>query len=166
MRWFDEQGRLFGKIHWLDLVLILTSIVVLAKMAVSLWPMSWGSSRVPVHVEIFVPNLPARLTDSAQPGQWVKEAKTGVYLGKIVEKRVVPHQEKHVQGNKIVTIPSPDRKDLTLVVRREAMVKKNRGIYFGRVPVRAGQEGVFHTLYAEFAGQILAVRVQKDHLSP
>lgn len=166
MRWLDEQGMFFGKIHWLDLVLILTSFIVFAKIVFSLWPLKLVNSYVPVQIEIFVSNLPERMIDSAQPGQWVKDAQTGIYLGKIVKKRVVAHEEKHIRGNKIVLVPSPDRKDLTLTLQREAVVKENQGIYLGRKPVRAGQTGVFQTLLAEFNGQIMAVKVQKGNPSP
>lgn len=161
MRWLDEKGRVLGRIHWVDLILVIASLFVVGITLVSLWPAIPDSRYTPLRIEVMASDLPNRIVEGIQPGQWVKDAQSGIYLGKIVNKKVAPHPIIRWEGEKLLRVLSPDTQDLYLVLEREGEVREREGIYVGRMQLRAGKKGVFHTLYTEFSGGVMAVMINR-----
>jgi hypothetical protein len=161
MKWLDEKGRVMGRIHWVDLILVIASLFIVGITIKSLWPTIPDSRYTLLRIEIAASDLPNRIVEGIQPGQWVKDAQSGIFFGKIVNKKVVQHTITRWEGEKLLRVLSPDTKDLYLVLEREGKVREREGIYVGRMQLRAGRKGVFHTLSTEFSGEVMAVMVNK-----
>lgn len=159
----DENGKVLGRIHWIDLLLAAASLFVVTLSIVRFWPLMPATYPARIRIEVFAADIRPRIVESVQPGQWVRDARTGTYMGKIVEKRVTPHLVLHWSGERLVSADSPITQDLYIVVERPGEVREREGVYAGRQKVRSGVSSTYHTLYAEFHGQIQAVRV---HTAP
>lgn len=157
MQWLDEKGKVFGWIHWIDLLLVAAGLFVVTLSIVRLWPVIPARYSSQLRIEILTSNISPRVAESIQPGQWVRDARTGTFMGKIVEKRVTPHKVMHWVGEQLVSADSPLTQDLWVLLERQGEVREREGIYAGRQMIRAGTQGAFQTLFAEFDGQIQAV---------
>lgn len=158
MAWIDKKGRIGGVIHWLDLLLLLAALAVITRVVILSWPGRTGKETRLIRFEVTVSALPSKQAENIGVGQWVKDDRTGDYLGKIVRKEVAASVEYQWEDGKLFPCPIPDKKEVTLIIERRGEVNEREGIYLGRQALRAGEERVFRTLYSVFSGRI-------DHLA-
>lgn len=153
-RWFDRQGRIGGFIHWLDLLLLLAAVAVIVRAVVSSLPPAGPRNSRIIRFEVRAPDLPEKQAENIGVGQWVQDARSGEYLGKITGKEVFPARDYLLVAGEYRLIEHPEKKELVLMIERRGTVREREGIYLGKEVIRAGEERSFQTLYAVFQGRI------------
>lgn len=153
-RWIDRKGRIGGLVHWLDLLLFLAALAVIVRTVVSsLSPAGPRETRL-IRFEVRAPALPEQQVENIGVGQWVQDARSGAYLGKITRKEVIPARDYLPVAGEYRLLTHPEKKDLILLIERRGTVREREGIYLGKEVIRAGEERTFQTLYAVFQGRI------------
>lgn len=152
--WIDRKGRIGGVIHWLDLLLLLAALAVIVRAVISSRPPAEPRQTRTVRFEVSAPDLPEKQVDNIRVGQWVQDARTGEYLGKITNKEVSPARDYLPVAGEYRLIYHPEKKEMILVIERRGTVREREGIYLGKEVIRAGEERTFQTLYAVFQGRI------------
>jgi hypothetical protein len=159
----DEKGRIGGRIHWLDLLLGLAVLVLLVRTVVQAWPRVDQKKTATVRLEVAAEKLHPNLAAGVAVGQWIKDGKSGEFMGKVIKKTTLSETAPRPQAfGEIDPQESATIVDLLLVLERTGKVVEREGIFFGRETIRAGQERMFHTLYVEFPGRINRIAVVYD----
>jgi hypothetical protein len=164
VRWLDEQKRVFGVIYWVDLLLILAGLLVVGKAVWNFWPVRPVEKDLPVHITIEAANIHPEVVNSIKLGDWVRDARSGVQLGTIIRKKAVPHYFVQWEEKREIKRRSyPEKYDISVTLRQNARFKAGEGCFIGKLPIRAGRKGVFHTMLAEFKGEVIrVVQTQTD----
>ena len=165
LRWIDEKNRLFGLIHWVDLLVVIASLLVIGKAVFDFWPAGPSKEKVTVYISLLSPNLRPEIAEEIYPGQWLKDARSGVQVGTIMEKKVAPHFWVHWVEGKPVKAADERTVDLRLTLKRTATLKEDEGIFIGPLALRAGRKGGFYTMNAEFYGEIIRVAKTRNEQS-
>lgn len=153
-RWIDRKGRIGGLIHWLDLLLFLAALAVIVRAVISSLPPAGPKDTGIIRFEVRAPDLPEKQVENIGVGQWVQDARSGAYLGKIIRKDVIPARDYLPVAGEYQLLSHPEKKEMILLIERWGTVREREGIYLGKEVIRAGEERTFQTLYAVFQGRI------------
>lgn len=164
LQWIDKNKRLFGMVHWVDLLVIIASLLVIGKVVLSFWPDSTAREATPIEITVVSTNLRPEVVEGIRPGEWVKDARTGANLGTVTEKKAVPHVASHWDGSRLVKTTDDQRLDLQLTLKQKAVFKRDEGIFLGAMALRAGRTGTFCTIDAEFYGEVIRVAKTRTDL--
>ncbi len=156
----DEKGRIGGRMHWVDLLLGVAVLVLAIRTVVQAWPRVDQEVMATVRFEVAVNRLDPDLAAGIAVGQWVKDGKSGEFMGKIIKKTTASGTVRRSRSlGEFAPQGLATAEDLLLVLERTGKVVDREGIFFGRETIRAGQERMFHTLYVEFTGRINRIAV-------
>jgi hypothetical protein len=163
-RFWDREGRIFGRIHPVDLgLLILLAILVVRIFQLYLPPVR-KELKVNVTVGLVVTDLPPYIASSISVGQDLFQDGTGAYLGKISAKTIKPAELILREGGKLIIGRSPRNVDLRVSLHRSGKmvtIPARSGIYLGKLAVRIGDSIHAYTFYTSFSGKIEAIRIRK-----
>lgn len=162
MRFIDEQGRIGGKIHWLDLLLLLMTLTIITRTIIFSWPRFDRQEEREISLEIVAIGLPADLAESLAVGQWVKDQVSGEFIGKITKKEVSPPRLETRRFGELNLPALRLQQDVILIIERSGRLNEREGIFLGKEAIRSGQERLFHTLYTEFSGRINRIAVRNE----
>lgn len=163
MALIDKKGLKGDGIHWFDLLLGFALLILVLRTILQAWPPFDRKEEVMVRLEIMVQGLAADLAAQIAVGQWVKDNRSGEFMGKIVQKVTIAGVDGADRAlGEFNAEALAAEEDLLLVLERTGTRREREGIFFGREPVRSGQKRVFHTFYVEFAGHINRMAVVKE----
>lgn len=168
MKIIDRNGRLFGKISVIDVIVLLAVIVVAVAIYVKTHKPQTGSN-VPTTSIVYqmqVENLPEYLVQSIQVGDQIydKERSTGGSLGTITNIEVSDGtKEATFADGTMEIVPAQDRYNLLLTVQGEGLVEADGSYLLNRVydlGVNSSRE--FNNKYGIFVGRILDIQVAQQ----
>ncbi len=136
----DKQGRLFGKINIFDLVVVLTLLLIIGRVAyVKLnIPEKVAPPQDKVSIE-FRAEVLKPVADVIATGQKVTDKRTGVYLGEIQELEVKPLPVAAVGANgEVQWVDSPRHVEVRMVLSNQGTVTENF-YQLGALGVRVGE---------------------------
>ena len=159
MKLIDRDGRLFGKISVIDVIVLAVVVVLVAAVFTKTRMPQTGAtvSTVPVVYTMRVQNQPEYMLDAIQVGdQLFDEARsTGGSLGTITDVQVSDGTyQASLNDGTVAMVPAEGYYDLLLTIEGEALV--NRVYALGVNTNRA-----FITKYASFTGRVMSIRISE-----
>jgi len=160
-RYIDEQGKLFGIINPVDLIVILAVLTLGIKVLSDYRPLPLQAEKHPIRLGVVVRNVPPYFAKSLAVGQDVFEHRTHAYLGKIKAISTQPAEVLLTEGGKMVRAKSPSHQDVRLELGRDAEIltsSSKYGVYFGKLVLRVGETIDAYTLYTRISGEVEYLR--------
>ena len=163
MKIIDRNGRLFGKISVIDVIVILAVVVVALAIYVKTHKPQTGSnvSTTTIVYQMKVDNQPEYMLQAIQVGDQIydKERSTGGSLGEIIDIQVSDgtYEAKLSDGTDEI-VPAENRYNLLLTIRGEALVEEDGSVLVNRVydlGVNSSRE--FNNKYGLFLGRIVSI---------
>lgn len=158
----DNKGRIFGKINIIDLLFLLILLVALIggffrfrNSAVSV------EKTAPGKMTMLIDNVRTPTVENIQEGQDLYHYDKGVFLGKIVGKRVVPFEKEVDYEGTWVKAEVPDR--YTVYIDLDVNVTESDKSYrVGGEEIRVGNEYRVKSKQSSFSGVCVGIRVDGE----
>ena len=160
MKIIDREGRLFGKISVIDVLVL----AVVAVMAVALYVKtnhnditSTSVSNVPITYQVLARGVRSYVSDAVQVGDFLYEQdrSTGGSLGEITDVQVLPGGRlAELNDGTVDTVPVEDGVDLLLTVRGEGIISEGRYSLNRVYELGVNSSRNFCTKYAQFTGTV------------
>lgn len=163
-RYTDEQGKLFGIINPVDLVVILVVLALGIKVLSDYRPVPLQTEKHPIRLGVIVRNVPPYFAESLAVGQDVFDHRTHAYLGKIMAISTQPAEVLLTGDGKMVRVKSPSHQDVRLELGRNAEIltsSSKYGVYFGKLIIRVGETVDAYTLYTRIRGEVEYLRKKR-----
>ena len=168
MKIIDRNGRLFGKISIIDVIVILAVVVMALAIYVKTHKPQTGSnvSSTTIVYQMKVDNLPQYVVDAIQAGDDIydKERSTGGSLGKITDIQISDGTyEAKLDDGTYEIIPAQDRYNLLLTIEGQGLVESDGSYLLNRVydlGVNSSRE--FNNKYSLFLGRIISIDVPQQ----
>jgi hypothetical protein len=160
----DKQGKLFGIINPIDLLILLVLLVLAIQLFARYLPAPFALREEPVTIGLLASDLPAYLAEGIKPGEKLYDDKSGTFLGEITAKKVQPAEVVLTVGEKMVPVQSPRHVDLRLTVVRPGRVvvsSARQGVYLDRIALRIGESRTVHSLYTALQVEVERLKVGK-----
>lgn len=164
----DRDGRLFGKISIIDVIVILAVVAMAAAIYVKTHKPQTGSNVATTQIvyQMKVDNLTDYMVDAIQVGDQIydKERSTGGSLGEIIDIQVSDGTyEAELDDGSIAIVPAQGRYNLLLTIQGEGLVEADGTILLNRVynlGVNSSRE--FNNKYGIFLGRIMEIEVPQQ----
>ena len=92
MSLIDNKGRIFGLINIIDLLVIVLIVAVVGRFTLKSRQKSTGAVTTNIEVVVHVKEVRDATADIVKVGDIVKETKSNVVLGKVVDVKVNPSE--------------------------------------------------------------------------
>lgn len=157
----DKEGKLFGKVSIIDIIVILAIVVAAFGVYNRFASANSKVETVTQSIEytMIVKGVRQGTVDALGKGGQVFEATTKEYFGEIVETDyagAVDYEE--MQNGEIKNVELPEKYDVTVTVRIDGKVNDS-GYYTGSNAVlNVGSRHIFYSKYAKTTGEIMSVK--------
>ena len=163
MKIIDENGRLFGKISVIDLLVIL--VVIVMAMALNVKNnkneiTSTAISNTPITYQVKVQGVRNYVADAIQVGDHLYEdgRTIGGSLGEIKSIEVLPGEKlAELQNGTVQMVPVEDSVNLLLTVEGEGIISDGRYLLNRVYDLGVNASRVFNNKYAQFTGTVSAI---------
>ena len=165
MKIIDRNGRLFGKISVIDVIVILAVIVMAAAIYVKTHKPQTGSNVATTTIvyQMSVENQPEYMLDAIQVGDQIydKERSTGGSLGTIADIQVSGGTyEGKLNDGTVAMLPAEDCYNILLTIEGEALIEGNGSVMLNRIySLGVNSNRNFNTQYANFVGTIVDLQI-------
>ena len=165
MKILDRDGRLFGKISIIDVIVILVVAVLAAAIYVKSQMPQTGSSVTTTTVvyQMLLRNQPEYMLDAIQVGDQMfdKERSTGGSLGKITEIAVSDGTyQGELDDGTVADVPAEGYYNILLTIEGEALVDADGSVALNRIyDLGVNSNRNFNTKYASFVGLIVDIQL-------
>lgn len=164
MKIIDRNGRLFGKISIIDLVVVAVVIV----MAFALYVKtnhneitSTSTSNTPITYQMLVRGVRTYVADAVQVGDHVYDQDRnsgGGSLGEITDIEILPSGKlAEFKDGTIDTVPVEDGVDMLLTIQVEGLITEGRYVLNRVYDLGVNSSRNFCTMYAQFTGTIYSI---------
>ena len=159
----DKQGRLFGKINIIDLSFILIALLVVGFIYVQYFRGAdngeAAGKRIEYEVELKIKTK--EYADVIKIGDEIRDSIKGHYLGKVIEKKVLPAFtiNENAEKGEYVKAEVPDRYDVILTLEANGIVTSGSILAEG-VEVKVGQKMYIKGKGYASRGYILGLRYE------
>ena len=156
----DKQGKLFGKISIIDIGLIL--IILAAGVFVGLKfvaPQNTEVKHLEINYVVKVSNIKETSAKYIKPGEVLVDG-DGVAMGTIMEgvKTEPTLGLQFSQEGEAFTLPVPERTDVYVPIKADA-IKNENGIFLdGKVSLLIGTERFFRASDIDFIGTVIEIK--------
>lgn len=163
MKIIDRNGRLFGKISIIDVIVILAVLVVVLAIYVKTHKPQTGSNvdTTTIVYQMQVDNMPEYMLQAIQKGDQIydKERSTGGSLGTITDIQVSDGTyEAKLSDGTYEVVPAENHYNLLLTIQGEGLIDENGNYLLNRVynlGVNSSRE--FNNKYGLFLGRIVSI---------
>lgn len=165
MKLIDRDGRLFGKISILDvIVLVVAAVLVAAVYLKNQMPQTGGTvSTVPVVYQMRLQNQPQEMLEAIQEGDQLFDParSTGGSLGEITEIQVSDGtNQASLDDGTVAMVPAQGYYDLLLTIEGQALVESDGTVLLNRVyALGVNSNRTFTTKYASFVGRVMNIQI-------
>ena len=165
MKILDRDGRLFGKISIIDVIVILVVAVLAAAIYVKSQMPQTGSSVTTTSViyQMRLVNQPAYMLDAIQVGDQMfdKERSTGGSLGTITDIEVSDGTQRgELDDGTVAMLPAEGYYNILLTIEGQALVGDDGSVALNRIyDLGVNSSRYFNTKYAYFIGTIEDIQI-------
>ena len=165
MKILDRDGRLFGKISIIDVIVILVVIVLAAAVYVKTQMPHTGNSVTATTVvyQMRLENQPEYMLDAIQVGDQMfdKERSTGGSLGTITDIAVSDGtDEAELDDGTIAMVPAEGYYNILLTIEGQALIGEDGSVSLNRIyDLGVNSSRNFNTKYAYFVGTIVDIQI-------
>lgn len=163
MKLVDNNGRLFGKISVIDVVVILVVIAMGAALYVKNNTLVHTSTNVTLNTityQVQVNGVPQYVADAIQTEDplYEQDRSTGGSLGTIVSIETAPGTKiAELTDGSVELVPVEDGVNLLLTVKGEGIYKDGRYLLNRIYDLGVNAARTFYTPYAQFQGTVSAI---------
>lgn len=163
MKLMDKNGRLFGKISVIDVVVVLVVLVMAAALYVKNTSLSHTSTRVTntsITYQVTAYNVRQYVADAVQEGDLVydQDYSTGGTLGAIQSIEVQPSGKlTELYDGTVVSAPAQDSVNLVLTIQGEGLISEGRYQLNRIYDLGINASRNFYTPYAQFTGTVTSI---------
>lgn len=163
MKIIDREGRLFGKISVIDVLVIAVVLVMAAALYVKNNHneiTSTTTSNIPITYQVLAPGVRNYVGDAVQVGDFLYEQdrSTGGSLGEITAIEVLPSGRlAEFNDGTVDTVPVEDGVNLLLTVRGEGIISEGRYSLNRVYELGVNASRNFCTQYAQFTGVVTEI---------
>ena len=168
MKILDRDGRLFGKISIIDVIVILVVAVLAAAIYVkSQMPQTGNSvSTTTVVYQMKLINQPEYMLSAIQVGDQLydKERSTGGALGTITDIEISEGTEQgELDDGTVAYVPAEGCYDILLTIEGEALIGADGSVALNRIyDLGVNSHRNFNTKYAYFLGLVTDIQIQGE----
>ena len=165
MKLMDRDGRLFGKISIVDvIVLLVVAVLVAAVFTKTRMPQTGTTvSTVPVVYTMRVQNQPEYMLDAIQVGDELfdQARSTGGSLGQITHIQVSDGTyQASLSDGTVAMVPAEGYYDLLLTIQADALIEPDGMVLLNRVyALGVNTNRAFTTKYASFTGRVMDIQI-------
>lgn len=165
MKLIDRNGRLFGKISVIDvIVLVVVAALVAAVFYRNRLPQTGTSvTTVPVVYTMQLQNQPEYMLDAIQVGDQMfdKERSTGGSLGTITDIEVSDGTQRgELDDGTVAMLPAEGYYNILLTIEGQALVGDDGSVALNRIyDLGVNSSRYFNTKYAYFIGTIEDIQI-------
>ena len=159
-KFIDREGRLFGKISVIDLLVVLAVLVLAAALYAknnTLEPTATTQTDTPITFTLLAENLSFQAADAVRVGDKVfdKERSSGGALGEITAIEELPGEKtEHLSSGVYVRLPNADGKNLLITVEGSGSVINGRYAINRVYELGVNAARTFYTPYVSFIGSV------------
>ena len=163
MKIIDHNGRLFGKISVIDLLVIAVVIVMAAALYVknnTLEHTSTSVSNVPITYQVLVSGVRTYVGDAVQVGDQMydQDRSSGGALGTIQSVEVLPSGKlAEFKDGTVDTVPVEDGVNLLLTIQGEGILSSGRYLLNRVYDLGVNSSRNFYTPYVQFTGVVSSI---------
>ena len=156
----DKNGRLFGLINIIDLLIIGLVVVVVGRFFIGTPQKSGGAVTKNIEVILHVKEVRDATVDVIKVGDVVKETKSNAVLGKITDLIVRPSDTLvETAEGKVVVYPNPVYKDIYITLVGSGSAGEN-AIVLGSNEIRVGTTLQIKTNMYSVTTTVMSIDVQ------
>ncbi|HYH02205.1 MAG TPA: DUF4330 family protein [Bacillota bacterium] len=162
-KFWDREGRLFGLINPVDLVVVILLVVVGWRIFTLYLPRPAQYRKVQVTIGVVIRNVPPYIADSIMMGQDMFRDRDHSYLGKITAKTASPAELILADHGKLWISHSPQNLDVRLILRRTGRIRTGparAAVLLGKAVIRIGDRVKSHTLYTSVVCDIVSLHLK------
>ena len=158
MKLMDKQGRLFGKVHFFDLLIVLLLVVGIAGMALRFANPKAPAANLQTATYTFeAKSVQECVASSFHTGDTLYE--NGVAMGTVAAVEVKPYVSMEINSSgQMVMAEHPLYYTLTLTVTTDALLEKD-GYYIGTQEILNGTTHDLGNGFALASGKVLEIRI-------
>ncbi|SHH48555.1 DUF4330 domain-containing protein [Tepidibacter thalassicus] len=158
----DNKGKLFGKISIIDILVVLCIFSFVLGVYYKFFhvkEIKAVNSLDTIEYKIDIKDIRKASVDSLKKGVEVYEKRTDRYLGKVVEKKVVP-MEAYIEktDGTIVKAEKPDRYEMIITLVTSGVEREDSFLANGNKEINVGSEINIKTRLVSFVGVISDVK--------
>ena len=165
MKLIDRNGRLFGKVSVIDLIVVAVVLVLAVALNMKNNHLSHTSTSVtndPITYQVLVSGSRNYVADAIREGDLMfdQDRSSGGTLGKILSIEVLPGSKMaELNDGTVEVIPAEDCVNLLLTVQGEGIVSDGRVLLNRIYDLGVNSARNFYTKYAQFTGTVTGIQV-------
>ena len=165
MKLIDRNGRLFGKVSVIDILVVAVVLVLAAALNMNNNHLSHTSTSVtndPITYQVLVSGSRNYVADAVREGDLMfdQERSSGGTLGKILSIEVLPGAKMaELNDGTVEVIPAEDCVNLLLTVQGEGIVSDGRVLLNRIYDLGVNSARNFYTKYAQFTGTVTHIQL-------
>ncbi len=165
MKLIDRNGRLFGKVSVIDLIVVAVVLVLAVALNMKNNHLSHTSTSVtndPITYQVLVSGLRNYAADAVREGDLMfdQDRSSGGTLGKILSIEVLPGSKMaELNDGTVEVIPAEDCVNLLLTVQGEGIVSDGRVLLNRIYDLGVNSARNFYTKYAQFTGTVTDIQL-------
>ena len=165
MKLIDRNGRLFGKVSVIDLIVVAVVLVLAMALNMKNNHLSHTSTSVtndPITYQVLVSGSRNYVADAIREGDLMfdQDRSSGGTLGKILSIEVLPGSKMaELNDGTVEVIPAEDFVNLLLTVQGEGIVSDGRVLLNRIYDLGVNSARNFYTKYAQFTGTVTDIQL-------
>lgn len=165
MKLIDRNGRLFGKVSVIDLIVVAVVLVLAVALNMKNNHLSHTSTSVtndPITYQVLVSGSRNYVADAVREGDLMfdQDRSSGGTLGKILSIEVLPGSKMaELNDGTVEVIPAEDCVNLLLTVQGEGIVSDGRVLLNRIYDLGVNSARNFYTKYAQFTGTVTDIQL-------
>lgn len=165
MKLIDRNGRLFGKVSVIDLIVVAVVLVLAVALNMKNNHLSHTSTSVtndPITYQVLVSGARNYVADAVREGDLMfdQDRSSGGTLGKILSIEVLPGAKMaELNDGTVEVIPAEDCVNLLLTVQGEGIVSDGRVLLNRIYDLGVNSARNFYTKYAQFTGTVTDIQL-------
>ena len=163
MKLIDHNGRLFGKISVIDVLVVAVVLVMAGALYVknnSLEHTSTSVVNTDITYQVMVSGVRTHVADAVQEGDklYDQDRTSGGTLGEITAIEVLPGEKlAELNDGTVANVPVEDGVNLLLTVKGSGMVSEGRYLLNRVYDLGVNSSRNFYTPYVQFIGVVTAI---------
>lgn len=165
MKLIDRNGRLFGKVSVIDLIVVAVVLVLAVALNMKNNHLSHTSTSVtnaPITYQVLVSGSRNYVADAVREGDLMfdQDRSSGGTLGKILSIEVLPGSKMaELNDGTVEVIPAEDCVNLLLTIQGEGIVSDGRVLLNRIYDLGVNSARNFYTKYAQFTGTVTDIQL-------
>lgn len=162
MKWMDHNGRLFGKISIIDVLVLAAVLVMAAALYVKSNQTHTGTSvtNTPITYQVLASGVRNYVADAVQVGDYMydQDRSSNGTLGEITDIQVLPGDKMaELNDGTVDVIPAADSVNLLLTIKGSGILSEGRYLLNRVYDLGVNSSRNFYTPYAQFTGVVTSI---------